>query len=896
MRWGSFYVVLMVGLSTLSHAVSVGEKAKDNSVEAQLAAFKIHEDFEINLFADESMGIANPVAMHWDKKGRLWVLTTLTYAQLEPGEKPNDTLVILEDTDEDGKADKSTVFADGLEMPMGFALGYGGVFLGEGPDLLFLEDTDGDDRADTREVLLTGFGTGDTHQNISNFTWGPDGCLYFCQGLHCYSRVETPWGIVRGDTAGFFRFYPESLRLEPFCFPSLASQNPCGITFDKTGALFIKSNNKELIYATPGLIPTTHQKNLVPIASLGSTPGKSMGGEYVDSPHLPDWIQNHILIAGYYSHRVTAFPLVKEGAGYAPVTPVEVLVSEHGSFRPVEVRIGPDGAMYVADWFNPIIGHYQASLRHPDRDEEHGRVWRITAKGRELQRPNGWPQAPRGDVSDVEDKIPFGGSNYDWFAGNDDPRRILSLLLYFANSGDPSALPGALRALDSPRDRFIDYALEQTVHALAPIALPEITSGKLTFAKPEHLAYTLKTLGGEQALSIARDLLSSESFPDSSREAIAVVIGQSGGAQDLLTLLGSKALTPTVLKAMADAARRQNAPAAEEAGPALESLLRSENGEMRKQSLRLIGSWKVVALGSRVSDILSDESGDSSLRGEAAKALAKLEGAKSVDPLLAAYASVDGDGKPAVLEALVAVAPIRAAQTVLASLKEIESPEAAIPFLSPFFNRKDAPGHLANSLKGAKLSPDAAGHLASAMSRMGRSEEALLGILQDAMGMTAGARVYSPDFVAKLMAEVAEDGDAAAGEKVYQRAELTCVACHRLEGVGGIIGPSLDTVGAGLTPDLLIESVLWPQRQLKEGYFAVSVTTKGGDTWSGYREKEEAGTYFLRDTASGEIRTIPRLEISKLDNIGSLMPPGLTNGLSREELRDLIAYLATLKG
>jgi putative heme-binding domain-containing protein len=164
------------------------------------------------------------------------------------------------------------------------------------------------------------------------------------------------------------------------------------------------------------------------------------------------------------------------------------------------------------------------------------------------------------------------------------------------------------------------------------------------------------------------------------------------------------------------------------------------------------------------------------------------------------------------------------------------------------------------------------------------------------MGMTAGARVYSPEFVAELVTEVAENGDAESGAKIYQRAELTCVACHQLGGVGGIIGPSLDTVGAGLTPDLLIESVLWPQRQLKEGYFAVSVTTKGGDTWSGYREKEEEGTYFLRDTASGEVRKIPRPEISKLDNIGSLMPPGLTNGLSREELRDLIAYLATLKG
>ena len=242
----------------------------------------------------------------------------------------------------------------------------------------------GDDVADGREVVLRGFGIGDTHQNISNFTWGPDGCLYFSQGLHTYSRVETPWGIVRGDTAGFFRFDPREHRLEPFCFPSMASQNPCGIAFDQRGAMFLKSNNKELIFVTPGLVPTSHPRNLVPIASIGATPGKSMGGEFVESDHLPDWIQGHILIAGYYSHRVTAFPLVEDGAGYARVEPVQLLVAGHSSFRPVDIRIGPDGAIYVADWFNPIIGHYQASLRHPDRDKQHGRIWRMTARERPL--------------------------------------------------------------------------------------------------------------------------------------------------------------------------------------------------------------------------------------------------------------------------------------------------------------------------------------------------------------------------------------------------------------------------------------------------------------------------------------------------------------------------------
>ncbi len=145
----------------------------------------IHPDFEVSLFADESLGIANPVAIQWDPRGRLWVLCTMAYAQLKPGETPDDHLYILEDTNGDGHADKSTLFAGGLNMPMGFALGHGGAWVAADSDLLFLKDTDGDDRADERRVVLTGFGTGDTHQNISNLVFDAGG---FCTSV----RVSTP--------------------------------------------------------------------------------------------------------------------------------------------------------------------------------------------------------------------------------------------------------------------------------------------------------------------------------------------------------------------------------------------------------------------------------------------------------------------------------------------------------------------------------------------------------------------------------------------------------------------------------------------------------------------------------------------------------------------------------
>ncbi|MFP6881168.1 MAG: hypothetical protein VCA34_09465 [Roseibacillus sp.] len=179
-------------LAQENKGASVAPPAKDNSVEAELASFQIAEGYEVSLFASEKDGIANPIAMRWGPRGRLWVLCTLAYPQLVPTDQPGDKLYILEDADHDGRADNVSIFADNLNMPTGFALGNGGVYLGEGADLVFLTDRDGDGRADQREVIFTGFGTGDTHQNINSFTWSPGGELLFGQGLHNFSRVETP--------------------------------------------------------------------------------------------------------------------------------------------------------------------------------------------------------------------------------------------------------------------------------------------------------------------------------------------------------------------------------------------------------------------------------------------------------------------------------------------------------------------------------------------------------------------------------------------------------------------------------------------------------------------------------------------------------------------------------
>ena len=172
--------------------------------------------------------------MNFDAKGRLWVASSEVYPQIKPGEVANDKVVILEDTDSDGKADKTTVFADKLLIPTGVEPGDGGAYVANSTELVHLADTDGDGKADVREVVLSGFGTEDTHHILHTLRWGPDGMLYFNQSIYIHSHVETPWGVRRLGGGGIWQFRPESAWLDIF---ARGWWNPWGHHFDRWGPI-----------------------------------------------------------------------------------------------------------------------------------------------------------------------------------------------------------------------------------------------------------------------------------------------------------------------------------------------------------------------------------------------------------------------------------------------------------------------------------------------------------------------------------------------------------------------------------------------------------------------------------------------------------------------------------
>ncbi len=375
-------------------------ETKALSPEEELATFTAAEGYEVNLFASERDGVVKPTQFSWDEKGRLYIACSPTYPQSRASAKPADYILVLEDANGDGKAEKSWKFAEGLTMVQGVELGEGGVFACDFDQIVHFRDTDGDGRADQRRVYLSGFGIGDTHQLVNSITHGPDGSLWFTQGLHAFSRVETPWGISRLDRAAVWRLRPRQLRLEGFFGGGMAGANCWGVAFDDYGQVFHKSGDRPQGYWTvPGMVrgasPTGSSSTTDANVSYANSPEQyhSVGPLFDTSPKttaleiigtraLPDDIQGCAVIGGYFGAVVELHRFADAGSGFKTTQLPKLLKSSSTSFRPVDVTVGPDGAIYVADWFNPVIGHYQASYADPNRDKTHGRIWRITAKGR----------------------------------------------------------------------------------------------------------------------------------------------------------------------------------------------------------------------------------------------------------------------------------------------------------------------------------------------------------------------------------------------------------------------------------------------------------------------------------------------------------------------------------
>jgi putative heme-binding domain-containing protein len=357
--------------------------------EESIKLLDIGKGLKVNLWASEKEfpELTNAVQMSWDTKGRLWVAVWPTYPHWKPGEPMNDKLLIFEDTKGTGKADKMTVFADHLHCPTGFEFWNGGVIVAQAPSLMFLKDTTGGDKANFRQRILGGLDTADTHHTANSFVFEGGGGLYFQEGTFHHTQVETPWGPpVRNANAAVYRYEPRTQKFQVYV--NFGFANPHGHVFDHWGQdIVIDGTGANPYHAAlfSGQLdyPARHKGPPHVYDQKGIRP--CPGLEILSSRHFPEEWQGNLLVANVIGKQgILRVKLDDAGASFTGTHQESILMSSDPNFRPSDLRIGPDGALYFIDWHNPIIGHMQHNLRDPSRDREHGRIYRVTYEGRPL--------------------------------------------------------------------------------------------------------------------------------------------------------------------------------------------------------------------------------------------------------------------------------------------------------------------------------------------------------------------------------------------------------------------------------------------------------------------------------------------------------------------------------
>ncbi|MDG2222051.1 MAG: HEAT repeat domain-containing protein, partial [Rubripirellula sp.] len=375
-------------IASLRKLTEVAFQPKQPQVKSQYAKFTkqptpeftVGDDLEVTLWA-ENPQLNKPIQMNFDPAGRLWVASSEAYPMIEVGQAAPDKILVLEDTNGDGKADKSTVFADGLLIPTGVEPGDGGCYVAQSTDLLFLKDTDGDGKADVKRRVLSGFGTEDTHHNLHTLRWGPDGRLYMNQSIYTRSDAETPRGIVRLKAGGGFRYNPATMRMQ-IVFRGLV--NSWGHQFDAYGQSFLTdgAGGAGIAYSFPGAAfnPAPGTRRVLDLISPGRYPKFASAEIIYGDAYPPEW-QGSVVTCDFRANRVTRFSMTEQDAGFVTKQEDDLLRTAASTFRPIDVKQGPDGALYIADWSNPIINHGEVDFRDERRDRWHGRIWRVTWKG-----------------------------------------------------------------------------------------------------------------------------------------------------------------------------------------------------------------------------------------------------------------------------------------------------------------------------------------------------------------------------------------------------------------------------------------------------------------------------------------------------------------------------------
>jgi putative heme-binding domain-containing protein len=964
--------------------------------------FEIAPGFEVNLFAESPL-LAKPTQMNFDPQGRLWVASSAVYPQIEPGQKADDKILVLEDANGDGFAEKSTVFADGLLIPTAVIPGDGGAYVGQSTELLHFRDIDGDGKADEKRIVLSGFGTEDTHHMVHTLRWGPDGQLYFNQSIYIHSHFETPQGLVHLNSGGVWHLRPSKMELgvflRGFC-------NPWGHDFDEFGQSFVTDGAgfQGLTFGIPGATYFTYANMRRELKSIspGNYP-KFCGLEIIRSAQFPpDW-QGNAITCDFRAHRVVRFGIEEQGAGYAARELSDLLRSTNVTFRPIDVKLGPDGALYVADWSNPIIQHGEVDFRDPRRDHEHGRIWRITAKGRPLVKRQNLAKASNNELLDdlvspnVYDEeqakrvlVERAGITLmhpetatvsasmaarnevrrdlaDWTKNQTSEKALLqalwmyqalevlepNLLERLLNANDPHVRAAATRvvsywygrlkspldllaqriadphprvrleairalaeiptarsaelvlgALDKPMDEFLDYGVWLSINELADSWIAAVKEGKWNAVGHEkQLEFALNAIEPAKASAVLGTVLATRPIARDGNGQWIELAGTAGDAKSLRRLFDQvlnggfdDAARLRALKALNVAAQRGVLPdgSLEQIGRLLPTEMTSPMKGETTEVLRLVGSWKLETFVPRLIAFARDSNGSSGMRQAAFNSLREIGGKSAISALepLTSKEQTAAIRRQAVLT-LATLDLEKATQPATEILMEMTTESSARDFWRVLLAVKGAGPALARALPKKGLPPTMAKAGLRVAREGGRNEPDLVWALTRGADLEGEAQTLSASELTELAARVVKEGDAARGESIFRRKDLGCITCHAIGGVGGKVGPDLTSIGASAQVDYLVESVLYPNRKIKEGYHSVMIETKDGMDLSGVLVSENSDELILRD-ATGKETTVAKNNIRSRATGNSLMPSGLVDVLSPGERLDMYRFLSEL--
>ncbi|MBI5760641.1 MAG: c-type cytochrome [Planctomycetales bacterium] len=441
--------VRLVGICLLSLSISTAYAQKPVIPHAQdkapgpalspteaIAKMTVPEGFKVELVASEP-DIVNPVAMTIDERGRFWITESLEYPRKSPG-PGKDRVKVLEDTDGDGKMDKFTVFMEGLNIPSGIAVGHGGVWVANAPDILFVQDTDGDGKADKQEVVVTGFGRFDTHELPNSLTWGPDGWLYGLNGVfnpaHVTYPKDSPWlkkieaersharqsvGDAKKDgdgaashvlanvatefkfTCAMFRIHPRTREFQIFCE---GTSNPWGIAFDGEGSAFVSACVIDHLWhlvetgyyhRQGGPYPPFTWK-IESIVQHKHQKAAYCGIHWFDSDAYPEQYREKLYMGNIHGGCINVDKLQRDGSTYSATPEPDFLTANDAWFMPVVQKTGPDGCLYILDWYDRYHCYQDANRDPAGIDRLKGRLYRVRYKDS--------PRAPKFDLAKETDE------------------------------------------------------------------------------------------------------------------------------------------------------------------------------------------------------------------------------------------------------------------------------------------------------------------------------------------------------------------------------------------------------------------------------------------------------------------------------------------------------------